>query len=698
MMSACSKRAASDDETPSSASITVDPVPHPERFIAPIETITTTSSADAPSASLASDVIPISTVADLRAIDNNPAATYVLVNDIDLTAASAGVVSAGADGTGVDGAATSAGVAGTGSNGSTNSNSAQFWTPLCDDSSRAFTGTLDGQGFVITGLYLQQEAQLSAGLFAYIGSSGVVRNLGIERAVLAPAAGEFLGGIAIQNLGSIENCYVTGLLTTTASTDRSVTAGGICADNRGLIRDCYFAGTIELTLPDGSSGKAGGIAADHSGEIQHCFVLGEVSTTAGSALAGGIATVAHEGMIADCFVGVDVRAVSTVEQTDVGGVCARIDGPDTEPGAVITRCLIASSVYGSSPRSIAAGGVCGYGTGFGEISGCIVLARSITAQGSMPLSALIIWFDDGYWEEGMPEITCEMNYVLDTLWGGVMGLSGAEHITLAQAGNPTTYEALGWDMSGGFWLFAPRDTLAGFDWSSSWLPADIEGLPLVLPVSPQDLVVPNASALLDEMRDALAAARDAAGLGGSAGGGSGSGAGDGGHGPDGSGAGNGSQSGKPSDSSASAPNPADTIDQRTRPFISDVEGEVGRIRAIWTADRSAIEGSQYEQRSLRAGVTAYYANGDLRNIEVTRGTDGLDYARIFQYDHGRLIFAYYEGADQNRLYFSDDFLFRWRSTSSGGEAVDHDNESSSTPYLDWEKRALAEAYRLMNES
>ena len=132
-----------------------------------------------------------------------------------------------------------------------------------------------------------------------------------------------------------------------------------------------------------------------------------------------------------------------------------------------------------------------------------------------------------------------------------------------------------------------------------------------------------------------------------------------------------------------------------RPWVGDVEGEVLRIRGIWNTDRSAVAEGRYQKKKIRDGVTAYYDNGELKNIEITKGTDGIAYLRILLYSHGELIFAYYEGADQNRLYFKDGYLFRWRVTDAAGNVVNHDNESALEGYLYWERTAKAEASGFM---
>jgi len=128
-----------------------------------------------------------------------------------------------------------------------------------------------------------------------------------------------------------------------------------------------------------------------------------------------------------------------------------------------------------------------------------------------------------------------------------------------------------------------------------------------------------------------------------------------------------------------------------RVYVGDAEGEVLRIRELWTADRQAIEAGAYEARSPVAGVAAYSSGGVLRMIEVQAGANGGGPSRIYQYENGQLIFAFFEDVTQERLYFKDGWLFRWRHTDVAGTAVNYDNDPGVHGYLEWEQRAQSEA-------
>lgn len=116
----------------------------------------------------------IYTAEDLNNIRNNMSGKYILMNDIDLS--------------GVDW--TPIGIADT-------SVSPNIFTP--------FTGTLDGNGYVISNMHVN-GTQESKGLFGYI-SRATVKNLGIENSsVTGGLRAGILSGYA-SGSATIENCY-----------------------------------------------------------------------------------------------------------------------------------------------------------------------------------------------------------------------------------------------------------------------------------------------------------------------------------------------------------------------------------------------------------------------------------------------------------------------------------------------------------
>lgn len=150
------------------------------------------------------------------------------------------------------------------------------WTPITD-----FTGTLDGNGYKISGLTLTDKNH--SGLMASM--SGTVKNLTVYGDI---SAGKVAGIIAGENGGNIENCVVAG--TISVNTDY---AGGICAINSGKIKNCLSS------LYSISSGSfSGGIAGINYGTIEDCLAASNMVVA--EMYAGAIAGVNNGGTIKKC--------------------------------------------------------------------------------------------------------------------------------------------------------------------------------------------------------------------------------------------------------------------------------------------------------------------------------------------------------------------------------------------------------------
>ena len=138
------------------------------------------------------------------------------------------------------------------------------WTPIPN-----YAGTFDGGGNTITGLTINQSATSNVGLFASIAEGGTVKNLTLKDVNIT--ADSNAGAIAGENRGTIENCSVSGSVT---SSSNNSYVGGITGWNyRGTITDCHSSATVE--------GKAyvGGIAGQSDATITACYSTGSVTAT-----------------------------------------------------------------------------------------------------------------------------------------------------------------------------------------------------------------------------------------------------------------------------------------------------------------------------------------------------------------------------------------------------------------------------------
>ena len=132
---------------------------------------------------------------------------------------------------------------------------------------KAFSGTFDGGGHAVRGIYINTSDDYQ-GLFGYV--SGTVRNVGVEDGYIK--GGRNVGGVCGWNSSTIEYCY------NTATVSGNSDVGGICGyvDPAMTVNYCYNTGTVS-----GTERNVGGICgyANTGAKINYCYNTGEVIGT-----------------------------------------------------------------------------------------------------------------------------------------------------------------------------------------------------------------------------------------------------------------------------------------------------------------------------------------------------------------------------------------------------------------------------------
>ena len=213
--------------------------------------------------------------------------------------------------------------------------------PIGTGSANYFEGNLDGNGFVIKGLTIEQSSSEYVGLFSVIRSNGVVRDLTIADFFVEGL--QYVGTFAGQNDGTIINCKATNDdalpyygTSGVSGTGTGGHVGGIAGWNRGIVRGCQVIrsnnndveisangplvggitglnhGTdnynpiIEFCLSNcfveskgSSAGEAGGIAGENSKTIRECGSFSRLSGRYN--WVGGIVGNSLGGYITNCF-------------------------------------------------------------------------------------------------------------------------------------------------------------------------------------------------------------------------------------------------------------------------------------------------------------------------------------------------------------------------------------------------------------
>ena len=190
------------------------------------------------------------------------------------------------------------------------------WTPIGLGNSDAYTGTFDGNGKTISGLYCDifsdGGSTLYVGLFGAIGTGGEVRNLNVAGDLSASSATASVnaGGICGYNGGAITGCTFHGTVNDSVSgssgsaSSGSVAVGGVCGVNNGTIENCRNDGSVDAK--NGTSLRAGGVCGQNTGKVTNCLNTGAVTATGTSGDIGGVcgdnsSGLADTGTVTNCY-------------------------------------------------------------------------------------------------------------------------------------------------------------------------------------------------------------------------------------------------------------------------------------------------------------------------------------------------------------------------------------------------------------
>ena len=162
--------------------------------------------------------------------------------------------------------------------GNLNSVDYQIWTPIgyCvpSGSQRLYTGTFDGDGKTISGLFFDYSGGENIGLFGCIGPGGLVMNVNISDSYFL--ARGFVGGIAGANGGIIQDCIVDATVVSMEDC-----AGGVAGVSYGEVLRC---GSLGMVVAGGND--AGGVVGNNSGAVSNCYNVGSIA--ADGFCAGGV--------------------------------------------------------------------------------------------------------------------------------------------------------------------------------------------------------------------------------------------------------------------------------------------------------------------------------------------------------------------------------------------------------------------------
>ncbi|MDD5086277.1 MAG: GLUG motif-containing protein, partial [Candidatus Nanoarchaeia archaeon] len=243
----------------------------------------------------------ITNCTELQNMNNNLSADYRLANDIDCS-------------------------------DTINWNSGEGFIPIGNNTEGyRFSGTLDGQGHKITGLYINRSSIDCQGLFGYIDSTAEITNVSLENVDIT-GHGDVGGLVGYNDYGTVINSYAMGDVT-----GSSYYVGGLVGyNNRGTISNSYATGNMT------GSEYVGGLAGDnYRGTVINSYATGNVN---GSIDVGGLVGYNDYGTVINSYATGNVTGSSY----SVGG-------------------LVGSNNHGNVSNSYATGNV----TGSSDVGGLV---------------------------------------------------------------------------------------------------------------------------------------------------------------------------------------------------------------------------------------------------------------------------------------------------------------------------------------
>lgn len=174
----------------------------------------------------------------------------------------------------------------------------------------AFSGTFDGNGHTISGLYIKLESKKAYNWGLFAKTKGTIKNLRLHNSYIGGVAGGNVGSIA----GGLEGATLENVFSNATVNMDSIRVGGLTGlvEGRGkesTIRNSWFAGIVKGRERVG--GFVGNINQDVSLVIEHGLNTGIVEGT--SHYVGG-------------FVGIINKCTATITDSLNTGSILRVDG------------------------------------------------------------------------------------------------------------------------------------------------------------------------------------------------------------------------------------------------------------------------------------------------------------------------------------------------------------------------------------
>jgi hypothetical protein len=167
---------------------------------------------------------------------------------------------------------------------------------LASPISNAFDGSFSGLGNTIKNLEIADEtASDNVGLFAHVGSAGIITDIRLTHVIMRGEARAIVGGLVGTSDGTVNNAYVEGRIRVTLGT-----AGLVVGYNNGAISRSHSSGHVS----EKGSGDVGGLVGDNYGQVMDSSSNAAVEARGGyydEEEAGGLVGANEFGLLQEDF-------------------------------------------------------------------------------------------------------------------------------------------------------------------------------------------------------------------------------------------------------------------------------------------------------------------------------------------------------------------------------------------------------------
>ena len=306
--------------------------------------------------------------------------------------------------------------------------SANPWTPIGDHANnRIYSGTFDGQGHKITGLYLKGNASnYTNGNTYYIGLFGecdgvTIKNLSVYGTAMAVT--RMVGGLAGRTCGvsthrrsTVENCHNYVTLTGSATNDDIFSHGGLV----GSAQETDFIGCSNEVDITGYQGQVGGIVGNTgigSVTLTNCWNSGHVHLRGYKSTFEGVGGLVGSGSntltLTNCYNtgAVDFYYRTAAEKQYVGGLVGCFGDSYGTQTLTMTGCYSTGKISGDKADEALMGALVG-GTKSGTSNKVeVIAANAYYLEGTAAVSGVESGAEAFTAEEGLGASKLGESYV-----------------------------------------------------------------------------------------------------------------------------------------------------------------------------------------------------------------------------------------------------------------------------------------------